>query len=152
MNTPVGHWELRGFNDDSPNLSLLATQRICILANGTWYSTTFPNWHGRWFQKGNNAAGNGNRVRLLGNYANGVGNDSAELDFVNTRSMNGPWTEWRDVDASRFRVWVRVQARLISKRCPKPAKLSARATAAAIKKAANQDPILGKRSRRKFEN
>lgn len=151
MNSPVGHWELQGFNDDSPNLSPLATQRICILANGTWYSTTFPDWHGRWFQKGTNAAGSGNRVRLLGNYAGGAGNDSAELDFVNARSMNGPWTEWRDVDSSKFRLWVRVAARFIGRKCPKPATLSSKATAAARKKAARQDPILGKRSRKQFE-
>ena len=123
MNNPVGHWELRFFNDATPNLSQGATQRICFLANGTWYSTTFPNWGGSWFQKGDNAAGNGNRVRVFGNYAGGVGNDSAELDYVSNRLMTGSWTEWRDVGSSGFRFWGRARLRWIGKKCPKPAKV-----------------------------
>ena len=84
----------------------MATQNICFLAGGTWFGTTFPAWAGRWFQKGNNAAGNGNRVRLNGNYAGGVGNDSAEIDFDNLKLMTGAWNEWRD--GFPFFVWTRV--------------------------------------------
>jgi hypothetical protein len=105
-NNPVGLWSLSAYNDNTPNLAFMATQRICFLANGTWFSPTFAGWGGRWFQKGNNAAGNGNRVRIAGNYANGVGNDSAEVDFIHLRLMTGPWTEWRD--AFPFLAWARV--------------------------------------------
>ncbi len=150
MNTPLGHWEIRAFNDDSPNLSPLATQRICILANHTWYSTTFPNWHGRWFQKGTNAAGSGDRFRLLGNYAKGAGNDSAELDFVNSRVMTGPWTEWRDVDSSAYRAWARVSLTRISRKCPKALVATAK-DLSLQRKFARQDPVLGSRSKKSFQ-
>ncbi len=138
MNTPVGHWKMKFFNDDSPNLSQTATQKVCFLANGTWYGTTFPNWHGHWFQKGSNAAGNGDRVRVFGNYAEGVGNDSGELDFVNAKLMTGPWTEWRDVDASNYRLKARVSFEFIGRRCPKPMK--AATTRAAARKFEKSEP------------
>ncbi len=105
-NNPVGLWSVTFYNDNTPNLAQMATQNICFVANGTWFGTTFPAWGGRWFQKGNNAAGNGNRVRLDGNYAGGVGNDSAEIDFDNLRLMTGAWNEWRD--GFPFFVWTRV--------------------------------------------
>lgn len=117
-NNPVGLWSLSAYNDNTPNLAFMATQRICFLANGTWFSPTFAGWAGRWFQKGNNFAGNGNRVRIAGNYANGVGNDSAELDFIHLRLMTGPWTEWRN--AFPFLLWARVTATRIGA-CAAPA-------------------------------
>ena len=118
-NNPVGLWSLTFYNDNTPNLAQMATQNICFVANGTWYGTTFPAWGGRWFQKGNNAAGNGNRVRIMGNYASGVGNDSAEVDFVNLRLMTGAWNEWRD--GFPFFVWTRVTLTRIGNLCPAPA-------------------------------
>lgn len=121
MNAPIGHWEIKFFNDETPNLSPAATQRICFVANGTWYSTTFPNWHGLWFQKGIDAAGNGDRVRILGNYAGGVGNDSSEMEFVHGTLMTGPWTEWRDVDIAGFKFWGRARLRQIDRECPQAA-------------------------------
>jgi hypothetical protein len=118
-NNPVGLWSLTFYNDNTPNLVQMATQNICFVANGTWYGTTFPAWAGRWFQKGNNAAGNGNRVRLDGNYASGVGNDSAEIDFVHLKLMTGAWNEWRD--GFTFFVWTRVVLTRLGNTCPLPA-------------------------------
>jgi hypothetical protein len=105
-NNPVGLWSVTFYNDNTPTLATMATQNVCFVANGTWYGTTFPGWAGRWFQKGNNAAGNGDRVRLDGNYASGVGNDSAEIDFVHLKLMTGGWHEWRD--GFPFLTWTRV--------------------------------------------
>jgi len=95
-NNPVGLWRFQAYNDNSPALNIMGAQNICFLANGTWFGTTFPNWNGRWFQKGNNAAGNGDRVRIVGNWANGAGNDSAEISFINLNLMTGGWHEWTD--------------------------------------------------------
>jgi len=104
-NTPVGRWSLTAYNDNTPNMSTMATQTVSFFANGTW-TGSFPGWGGRWFQKGVNAAGNGDRVRIVGNYANGVGNDSAEIEFHNVNHMDGAWSEWRDNYV--FLAWARV--------------------------------------------
>jgi hypothetical protein len=64
-----------------------------------------------------NAAGNGDRVRLVGNYAGGDGNDGAELQFINANLMTGTWTEWRD-PASTFFVWTTVTLTRAGARCP----------------------------------
>jgi hypothetical protein len=122
-NNPVGLWSVTFYNDNTPNLATMATQNICFVAGGTWYGTTFPAWAGRWFQKGNNAAGNGNRVRLDGNYAGGVGNDSAEIDFDNLKIMTGAWNEWRD--GFPFFVWTRVILTRLGTCPPPPAGLMA---------------------------
>lgn len=118
-NNPVGLWRFQAFDDNTPALAALGTQDICFLANGTWFSTTFPNFNGHWFQKGNNAAGNGDRVRLLGNWADGTGNGSAEIDFVHLNLMTGAWNEWTD----RFNsiLWLRMHGTRVSNVCPPPA-------------------------------
>jgi hypothetical protein len=116
-NTAVGRWRLSFFNDNTPGLAPMAIQDICILANGTWYSPSFMGWRGRWFQKGTVPAGNGDRVRMLGNYANGVGNDGAEIEFVTVNMMTGAWTEWRDFPNAFF-VWTRVTLIRSAPTCP----------------------------------
>lgn len=55
--TPVGQW-----NDKAyiwPDLKSGAMQGICFLADGTWYSTTFSGWNGRWKQ-------DSDRIRFYG--------------------------------------------------------------------------------------
>ncbi len=144
MNTPVGHWEATFYNDDTPNLTNLATHGICFRANGTWYSTTYANWSGYWFQKGSNAAGNGNRVRIVGNFWEGDGNDSGELDFINNDLMTGPWTEW--LDPNGFRVWATTQMKRLSKRCPKRAKIK-RSDTKALRRLRRKSPTGAKPSK-----
>lgn len=55
--SPVGQWNITFFLE--PGLVPGATQGICYKADGTWFSTTFPNWNGDWFQ-------NGDRLRWYG--------------------------------------------------------------------------------------
>lgn len=106
-NTPVGLWAITFFRDASPNMNQMATQHICFLPSGRWYSTTYPNWSGQWFQKGANLGGNGDHVHVAGNFWRGAGNDGGQLDFVNLKLMAGPWIEW--VDNFSYVVWHRVQ-------------------------------------------
>lgn len=121
-NNPVGQWTVSAFNDATPNLTPMAVQTLCFRANGTWYGT-FPGWRGSWFQKGANVGGNGNRVRLLGNFLTGgnvgAGNDSAEFDFISANLMTAPWNEWIDVGLNGlgFGLWVRISAVRTANNC-----------------------------------
>jgi hypothetical protein len=126
-NNPVGLWNFQAYADNSANLFAMGNQNICFLANGTWYGTTFPNWNGRWFQKGNNVAGNGDRVRIVGNWAFGAGNDSAEISFINLSLMTGGWHEW--TDGFGVVLWIQITGRKIGTNCPPPASLEFEATA-----------------------
>ncbi len=134
-NTAVGLWRVTAFDDTSPNLNFQATQDICIRPDGTWHGTTFPNWFGRWFQKGANAAGNGNHVALVGNFIDADGNDTFELDFVNSDLMTGTWREW--TDGLGFLVWLRSNFARVSRDCPPRAPLSAEAAAEAARERRN---------------
>jgi hypothetical protein len=55
--SPVGQWNITFFLE--PGLVPGSTQGICYKADGTWFSTTFSNWNGDWFQ-------NGDRLRWYG--------------------------------------------------------------------------------------
>lgn len=95
-NNPVGLWNVVAHSDTAPAMPITGVQRVCFLANGTWFSPTYPGWAGVWFQKGfAGAPGLGNRLRLAGNWSPGAPfADSAELDFIHLNLMTGPWTEW----------------------------------------------------------
>lgn len=91
-------------------------QQICLVADGTWYGTTFPTWNGHW----NAGAGVEDQNLVYGNYTfsdiPGVGNDSMVIDKQNLAD----WTEWND-----YTVQVGfdddVQWTFIQKSCPPPA-------------------------------
>lgn len=94
-------WLITAYDDSSPAHAQWATQSICFLpfaASGThirgvWYSTSFPNWRGRYSQEGD-------RLLMHGDYANGVGHDGIVIDLFagNTPADEGAgqWTEWRE--------------------------------------------------------
>ena len=123
MNSPVGPWSFSYWKDDDPAMPPLGGQSICVLANGTWYSQN-NSMAGRWFQKGGGASGNGDRVRLLGNW--GIagrpnGNVAMELDFVNTDFVTGTLTIWRDATLAVYpNPWMRTQAQRTAPSCPPP--------------------------------
>jgi hypothetical protein len=118
-NNPVGQWSISFFVDNNASMPQSATQTLCFLANGTWYSPSFAGWHGRWFQKGNNSAGNGDILSIIGNYSNNAGNDSAALEFVSVNLMTGAWNEWRD--NFTFVNWTRASVNRTGKCGPQPA-------------------------------
>jgi hypothetical protein len=60
-------------------------QQICLVDDGSWYGTSFPNWGGVYQVRGK-------MTFIYGNYAKGKGNDSMDFDA----KMLGAWTEWRD--------------------------------------------------------
>jgi len=82
-------------------------QQICLLDNGSWYGTTFPNWGGAYYTSRG-------KTFIYGNYADGVGNDS--MDFY--PNNHGPWTEWRD-DLSH-QIVEGVTARFVKADCDPP--------------------------------
>ncbi|HET6376365.1 MAG TPA: hypothetical protein VFF88_09975 [Methylocella sp.] len=80
----MGLWKVTFYLE--PGLSLGASQNICFLANGTWYSTTFSNWKGDWFQKGD-------RLRWYGRTSS-LG--TAEFgQFIANRSFGGEFAHFR---------------------------------------------------------
>ncbi len=104
-------WSITFHDDDSVAHNQWATQRICFLPysaplagqtqiKGTWYSTTYPNWHGHYRQEGDS-------VKMVGNFWSGKGNDSMTWDIVTSAPHTGlgvklntlgagHWTEWGD--------------------------------------------------------
>jgi hypothetical protein len=93
-------WSITAYNDDSIGHTQWATQRICFNKyyvsvthiRGTWYSTTYPNWHGHWAQEGDS-------VKMVGNFWQGRGNDGITFDIVTSSTRNigaGHWHEWGD--------------------------------------------------------
>ena len=103
----VGEWSVGGI------------QHICLVADGTWYSTTFSTWSGHWELVG---LGDDKSI-VYGNYtvgSPGVGNDS----FVVGKGNLSDWTEWHDftvkVGFLDDTLWT-----FISKKCGPPAVVSA---------------------------
>ncbi|MFQ3247419.1 MAG: hypothetical protein ACI9SP_004075 [Arenicella sp.] len=95
-------WEITYFNDPTGDHQQWATQALCFLPysvvgtsiQGAWYSLTFPDWNGRYYQEGD-------EVKMTGDYANDVGHDHMTL-FHTTFDGQGrgmafkDWTEWRE--------------------------------------------------------
>lgn len=97
-------WAITYYNDPTSNHQQWATQHICFMPysavgtsiQGTWYSTTFPDWNGRYYQEGD-------EVKMTGDYAGDVGHDHMTV-FHTTYDVPGQikamafkdWTEWRE--------------------------------------------------------
>jgi len=97
-------WRITLYNDSTVNHDEWATQEICFLPpvvvgtsiQGTWYSTTFNDWNGRYYQEGD-------EVKMTGDYAKDVGHDHMTL-LHTTYDVAGKirgmafkdWTEWRE--------------------------------------------------------
>jgi len=103
----LGQWSITFYND-ATDLTQQATQSICFVdgpeagvEQGTWYSTTFSNWHGHWWRK----QGNANVTIINGNFFSGSGNDGAKVEFINGSTITGSWVEWTDSGSpSRYQV------------------------------------------------
>lgn len=101
-------WKITFYNDSTGTHNKWATQEICFLPytvvgssiQGIWYSTSFPDWNGRYYQEGD-------EVKMTGDYARDVGHDHMTLVHTTcdaagsmvrrVRGMAfGDWTEWRE--------------------------------------------------------
>jgi hypothetical protein len=97
-------WQITFYNDPTNHHDQWATQTICFLPyavvgnsiQGTWYSTSFPDWNGRYYQEGD-------ELKMTGDYAKDVGHDHMTLQHT-TYDVPGfsrgmafkDWTEWRE--------------------------------------------------------
>ena len=93
-------WSFKAYDDASPNhTQLVAAQVMCFEYAGisgnhqlyTWYSETFPGWSG-------NAVQEGDQIFIHGDYAEGAGHSSIQLDTLVAPTINGSagtWQEWR---------------------------------------------------------
>lgn len=97
-------WRITFYNDSTTNHDEWATQGICFLPyvtvgtsiQGVWYSTTYPDWNGRYYQEGD-------ELKMTGDYAKDVGHDHMTLVHT-TYDVPGQvrgmafkdWTEWRE--------------------------------------------------------
>ena len=97
-------WHITFYNDPTVNHDQWATQEICFLPyavvgtsiQGSWYSTSFPDWNGRYYQEGD-------EVKMTGDYAKDVGHDHMTLlhtTYDVPTKVRGmafkDWTEWRE--------------------------------------------------------
>ncbi len=88
--SPVGQWTVTFYSD--PNLAPTGTQGICYLANGTWFSTTFSNWKGDWFEKGDRFRWYGRTASALATafFGQFISNTSFSGEFATFRSSGQP--------------------------------------------------------------
>lgn len=82
--SPVGQWSVVFYLE--PGLTTGAVQGICFRSNGTWFSTTFSNWNGDWFQKGD-------RFRWYGD--TGTLGTAEFGQFVNNTQIAGEYAHFR---------------------------------------------------------
>ena len=98
-------WKITFYNDPTDRHDQWATQEICFLPytvvgnsiQGTWYSTSYPDWNGRYYQEGD-------EVKMTGDYAKDVGHDHMTLVHTTRNTAGsvvsgmafGDWTEWRE--------------------------------------------------------
>jgi hypothetical protein len=82
--TPVGQWNLRGF--DGPDHVPGPLQGICFVVDGTWYSTTFTGWNGQWTQ-------NGDSIRFYG--TTGVLSTAELGQFISNTRISGGFVHFK---------------------------------------------------------
>jgi hypothetical protein len=120
---PEGQWTAT-FNSEVGK-GTGVTQGICIQAGRTWFSTTFANWSGKWYLKGND-------LHLQGNYAAGAGNDAFELTRITSGLVTGYFQEWRDDNS--FNNWGTMSLTFVSATC--------RGSESNMNRAGSADPTL----------
>lgn len=93
-------WSFKAYDDASPDhTTLVAAQDICFIYDGTsgnhqkyrWYSETFSGWSGRAVQEGD-------QIFIHGDFANGAGHSSIQLDTLVAPTIYGSagtWQEWK---------------------------------------------------------
>lgn len=125
-NTPLTgtQWQAIPFVDNAPLMNQGTTQFICFRANGTYFGVNGfggQAWSGRWDQKGGNAAGNGNEIRLRGNFSAGLGNEGASGHFVALNIISMKWEQFTDGPANGQNFGFPFQVVLVATGLPCPA-------------------------------
>lgn len=97
-------WRITFYNDPTGGHDQWATQEICFLPyavvgtsiQGAWFSTSYYDWNGRYYQEGD-------EVKMTGDYAKDVGHDHMTLIHTTYDApgrVNGmafkDWTEWSE--------------------------------------------------------
>ncbi len=89
-------YSMTKYEDTGTGHAQVVTQNICFQQTGnegtntvgTWYSTTFTRWIGRWRQEGD-------QVAMIGNFWTDGGYDSMRWELVtSTNEGYGHWEEW----------------------------------------------------------
>lgn len=117
-------WQAIPFIDNTPLMTQGTTQFICFRANGTYFGVNGfggQAWSGRWDQKGGNAAGNGDEIRLRGNFSAGAGNEGASGHFVSLSIISFKWEQFIDGPASGLNFGFPFQVVLVATALPCPA-------------------------------
>lgn len=98
-------WSFKAYDDASlDHTQLVAAQEICFEYAGisgnhqlyTWYSQTFPGWSGKAVQEGD-------QIFIHGDFADGAGHSSIQLDTLVAPTIYGSagtWQEWRHDDSN----------------------------------------------------
>lgn len=98
--TDGNRWSFKAYDDASiDHTTLVSAQVICFEYAGvvgnhqvyTWYSETFPGWSGRAVQEGD-------QIFIHGDFADGQGHSSIQLDTLVAPTINGSagtWQEWK---------------------------------------------------------
>lgn len=97
-------WRITFYNDPSTDHQQWGSQLICFMPyftvgtsiQGVWYSSTFHDWNGRYYQEGD-------ELKMTGDYAQDIGHDHMTL-LHTTYDVPGKinalafkdWTEWRE--------------------------------------------------------
>jgi len=99
-------WQITFYDDTASGQTQWATQNICLVQTGvqgsntigTWYSTTYRRWIGRFRQEGD-------QVRMIGDFWYGPGNDSIDWEItVRDKEGFGHWEEW--IEDGFYGSWV----------------------------------------------
>lgn len=134
-------WSFRTYDDSSPNQTeLVSAQGICFEYAGlsgnhqryTWYSDTFPGWSGTAVQEGD-------QIFLHGDYANGAGHTSIQIETLVNPPIYGSagyWQEWRHNGANGTTIGFATTRALREGSCSITAK-----QAAALAPLLNGDPL-----------
>jgi hypothetical protein len=97
--SPVGQWTVAFYLE--PGLTTGASQGICFVAGGTWFSTTFSGWNGDWFQKGDRFRWYGDTSSLgtaeFGQFVNNtqIGGEFAHFLKTGTPPVTSSRGNWR---------------------------------------------------------
>ena len=84
----AGHWQVNSYTQSGGEYAF--TQKICLQADNTWYSTTQKSWNGNWLQSGN-------EVRWYGGLTISVPSPVATFGIVQITqgaAMVGQYSEW----------------------------------------------------------